>query len=45
MKRATINLALYEFINVIWKEHILFKKIDEDITLKFIDIIIEYLTF
>jgi len=36
---ATIDLALYESINVIWKEHILLKKIDEDTACKFITII------
>lgn len=35
---ATINLALYESLNAIWKEHQLLKKIDKNTALQFIDI-------
>jgi len=36
---VTIDLALYESLNAIWKEHKLLKKIDKDIAFQFIDII------
>ncbi len=32
----TLDLALYESLNAIWKEHTLLKKIDEDTALAFI---------
>ncbi len=36
---VTIDLALYESLNAIWKEHKLLKRIDKDIAFQFIDII------
>jgi len=36
---VTIDLALYESINAIWKEYKLLKKIDENTAQKFIDIL------
>ena len=39
LKGATLDLAIYEAINAIWKEHVLLKNIDRDTAITFIDII------
>ncbi len=36
---VTLDLALYESINAVWKEHILLKKIDERVARDFVEII------
>ena len=36
---ATLDLALYEVLNAIWKEHRLMKRIDEDTASMFLDVI------
>lgn len=36
---ATINLALYESLNAIWKEYQLLKRLDENTALLFLDVI------
>ncbi|RLF07180.1 MAG: DNA-binding protein [Thermoprotei archaeon] len=38
-KGVTIDLALYESLNAVWKEYTILRKIDKDIALKFINII------
>ncbi len=38
-KGATIDLALYESLNAVWKEYRLLGRIDEETALRFVDII------
>ncbi len=39
MHGITIDLALYEAVNAVWKEYKLLGRIDEDTALKYIDIL------
>ena len=36
---ATLDLALYESLNAVWKEHLLLKKLDKDTALAFLEVI------
>ncbi len=38
-KGATLDLALYESLNALWKEYRLLERIDEETALRFVDII------
>ncbi len=38
---CTLDLALYESLNALWKEHFLLKKLSEDVFREYIDIISE----
>ncbi len=38
-KGATLDLALYESLNAVWKEYRLLERIDEETALRFVDII------
>ncbi len=39
VKGATIDLALYESLNAVWKEHALLKRIDRNTALEFVDLV------